>query len=57
MKTAPAAGVPPLMALLFILLCGLDPPQAYLALAASRPRVDVRSFGDALGELQQLLRA
>ncbi len=35
----------------------LDPPQAYLALAASRPRVDVRSFGDALGELQQLLRA
>jgi hypothetical protein len=34
----------------------LDPPQIYLALADSFPRVDVRSFGDALGEIGALLR-
>ncbi len=34
----------------------LDPPQAYLDLSNRRPRVEVRSFGNALGELPELLR-
>lgn len=33
----------------------LDPPQVYLALAGDFPRVEVRSFGEAFGELQELL--
>lgn len=33
----------------------LDPPQVYLALATDFPRVEVRSFGEALGDLQELL--
>ncbi len=33
----------------------LDPPRVYLELAAAFPRVDVRTFGEALGDLQQLL--
>ena len=33
----------------------LDPPQVYLALATDFPRVEVRSFGRAFGELQELL--
>ena len=33
----------------------LDPPQVYLALAADFPRVEVRSFGEALSELPGLL--
>jgi hypothetical protein len=33
----------------------LDPPQAYLALANNFPRVEVKSFGEALKELQALL--
>jgi hypothetical protein len=35
----------------------LDPPRAYLELSGAFPRVDVRPFGEALGELQELLRA
>jgi hypothetical protein len=35
----------------------LDPPRAYLELSNAFPRVDVRPFGEALGELQELLRA
>jgi hypothetical protein len=35
----------------------LDPPEVYLALANDFPRVEVRSFGEALGELQALLRS
>ncbi|MGI0134057.1 MAG: hypothetical protein ACREBW_03765 [Candidatus Micrarchaeaceae archaeon] len=34
----------------------LDPPRAYLALTASFPRVEVRSFGEILNELPELLR-
>lgn len=34
----------------------LDPPQVYLALASSFPRLEVRSFGEALNELRELLR-
>lgn len=34
----------------------LDPPQVYLALASSFPRVEVKSFGEALRDLQELLR-
>jgi hypothetical protein len=34
----------------------LDPPQVYLALANDFPRVEVRSFGTALAELDELLR-
>jgi hypothetical protein len=33
----------------------LDPPQAYLALANDFPRVEVKSFAEALQELQALL--
>ena len=33
----------------------LDPPRAYLELARAFPRVEVRSFGEALAELPQLL--
>ena len=33
----------------------LDPPQVYLALANDFPRVEVKSFGEALQELQALL--
>ena len=35
----------------------LDPPKAYLDLATAHPRVDVRPFGEALADLQQLLSA
>ena len=35
----------------------LDPPQVYLNLAAEFPRVEVKSFGEAFGELRELLRA
>ena len=35
----------------------LDPPQAYLDLSSARPRVDVRSFGEMFGELDQILSA
>ncbi|HYL87035.1 MAG TPA: hypothetical protein VE263_22620 [Candidatus Angelobacter sp.] len=36
----------------------LDPPQVYLELANAHPtRVDVKPFGEALGELQEILRA
>jgi hypothetical protein len=35
----------------------LDPPQVYLNLAAEFPRVEVKSFGEAFGELRGLLRA
>jgi hypothetical protein len=35
----------------------LDPPRPYLELATAHPRVDIRPFGEALGELQELLRA
>jgi hypothetical protein len=35
----------------------LDPPHVYLNLAAGFPRVQVRSFGEAFGELRELLRA
>jgi len=34
----------------------LDPPQPYLALANEFPRVEVRSFGSVLADLQELLR-
>ena len=34
----------------------LDPPQVYLALATDHPRIEVRSFGEALSELPTLLR-
>jgi len=34
----------------------LDPPEAYLALSTSRPRLDVKPFGDIFGELTTLLR-
>ena len=34
----------------------LDPPSEYLALAEARPRVEVRSLGDAFRELPGLLR-
>ena len=34
----------------------LDPPQVYLALATDFPRVEVRSFGQAFRELQELLQ-
>lgn len=33
----------------------LDPPRVYLELADAFPRVDVRTFGGSLGELQELL--
>jgi hypothetical protein len=33
----------------------LDPPQVYMALANDFPRVEVKSFGEALEELQALL--
>ena len=35
----------------------LDPPHVYLNLAAEFPRVEVKSFGEAFGELRELLRA
>lgn len=35
----------------------LDPPTVYLNLAESFPRIDIRSFGEALPDLQQLLNA
>ena len=35
----------------------LDPPQVYLNLAGHFPRVEVKSFGEAFGELGELLRA
>jgi hypothetical protein len=35
----------------------LDPPRVYLELAHAFPRVDVKPFGEALGELRELLRA
>ena len=35
----------------------LDPPRVYLDLAESFPRIDIRSFGEALPDLQQLLNA
>ncbi len=35
----------------------LDPPRPYLELATAHPLVDIRPFGEALGELQELLRA
>jgi len=34
----------------------LDPPHVYLNLAAEFPRVEVKSFGEAFGELRELLR-
>jgi hypothetical protein len=34
----------------------LDPPQVYLSLRKSFPRVEVKSFGEALPELKRLLR-
>jgi hypothetical protein len=33
----------------------LDPPQAYLDLARAHPRVDVRRFGEAWSEIEELL--
>lgn len=33
----------------------LDPPRPYLDLARAFPRVEVRSFGEALAELPHLL--
>jgi len=35
----------------------LDPPEVYLALATDFPRIEVKSFGEALVELQGLLRS
>ena len=35
----------------------LDPPDNYLALSASFPRVDIKPFGEMFGELPNLLRA
>lgn len=35
----------------------LDPPRTYLALSGAFPQVDVKSFGAAVGELRELLRA
>ena len=33
----------------------LDPPQVYLDLATAFPRLEVKPFGEALGELRGLL--